>query len=195
MRTKSLSLSLELDLNEFLSFSLTEQIKVNNSLKAEVQMLTSSIQELKVLNATLRDEYSALHLLHCMLEEKLRKTQMENNQLVERLVLFKAKDAEKMNEENETFLKKKSDKMKRDLDEACREGNRRSTSPIINEFHGSMAAAGMPLFGDELPNKAQLQFDAHDGDVNAVSWSPVERVVATGGSDRKVKLWDVGKRK
>lgn len=158
-------------------------------------MLTSSIQELKVLNSTLRDEHSALHLLHCMLEEKLRKTQMENNQLVERLVLFKAKDAEKMNEENETFLKKKSDKMKRDLDEACREGNRRSTSPIINEFHGSMAAAGMPLFGDELPNKAQLQFDAHDGDVNAVSWSPVERVVATGGSDRKVKLWDVGKRK
>lgn len=173
---------------------MTDQIKVNNSLKAEVQMLTSSIQELKVLNSTLRDEYSALHLLHSMLEEKLKKTQMENNQLVERLVLFKAKDAEKMNEENETFRKIKSDKMKRDLDEACREGNRRSTSPLINDFHGSMAA-GMPLFGDELPNKAQLQFDAHDGDVNAVSWSPVERVVATGGADRKVKLWDVGKRK
>ncbi|CAD6992693.1 unnamed protein product [Ceratitis capitata] len=24
-------------------------------------------------------------------------------------------------------------------------------------------------------------------------WSPVERLVATGGGDRKVKLWDVGK--
>lgn len=35
--------------------------------------------------------------------------------------------------------------------------------------------------------------DAHDGEVNAVQWSPVERLVATGGADRKVKLWDVGK--
>nr|CAD7392399.1 unnamed protein product [Timema cristinae] len=35
--------------------------------------------------------------------------------------------------------------------------------------------------------------DAHDGDVNAVKWSPVDRLVATGGADRKVKLWDVSK--
>ena len=29
----------------------------------------------------------------------------ENSQMVERLMKFKAKDAEKMNEENETFLR------------------------------------------------------------------------------------------
>ena len=85
--------------------SLTEQIKMNQSLKAEVQMLTNSIHELKELNSTLRDEHTALHLLHCSLEEKLRKCQNENGQLVERLMKFKAKDAEKMNEENETFLR------------------------------------------------------------------------------------------
>lgn len=31
--------------------------------------------------------------------------------------------------------------------------------------------------------------------MNAVRWSPVERLVATGGADRKVNLWDVGKSK
>lgn len=31
--------------------------------------------------------------------------QMENNQLVERLIKYKAKDADKMNEENDNFLK------------------------------------------------------------------------------------------
>lgn len=87
------------------SISLTEQMKVNLSLKAEVQMLTSSISELKELNSTLRDEHTALHLLYCSLEEKLRKTQNENTQLVERVMKFKAKDAEKMNDENETFLR------------------------------------------------------------------------------------------
>lgn len=85
--------------------SLTEQIKLNQSLRAEVQMFTNSIHELKELNSTLRDEHVALHLLHCSLEEKLRKTQTENGHLVERVMKFKAKDAEKMNEENETFLR------------------------------------------------------------------------------------------
>jgi len=37
--------------------------------------------------------------------------------------------------------------------------------------------------------------DAHDGVVSAVKWSPVDRLVATGGEDRKVKLWDVSKGK
>jgi WD40 repeat protein len=35
--------------------------------------------------------------------------------------------------------------------------------------------------------------DAHDGEVNAVKWSPVDRLVATGGADRKVKLWEISK--
>lgn len=85
--------------------SHTEQMKINLSLKAEVQMLSSSIHELKELNTILRDEHRALDLLHTSLEEKLRKSQTENGQLVERLIKFKAKDAEKMNEENETFLR------------------------------------------------------------------------------------------
>jgi autophagy-related protein 16-1 len=89
--------------------------------------------------------------------------------------------------------------MKRELAEAARESSaRRSSSPVtINErddlFQGTLTAGGGVFFGDEIPNKVHVQFDGHDGEVNAVRWSPVDRVVATGGSDRKVKLWDVGK--
>lgn len=68
-------------------------------------MLTNKIFKLEELNSTLRDEHAALHLLHFSTEEKLRKSQTENSQLVERLMKFKAKDAEKMNEENESFLR------------------------------------------------------------------------------------------
>lgn len=89
--------------------------------------------------------------------------------------------------------------MKRELAEAARESSaRRSSSPVtINEredlFQGSLTGGANVYFGYEIPNKVHLTFDAHDGEVNAVHWSPVDRVVATGGSDRKVKLWDVGK--
>jgi autophagy-related protein 16-1 len=85
--------------------SFTEQIKLNQSLRAEVQMLTTKVSKLEELNSTLRDEHTALHLLHCSTEEKLRKIQSENSQLIERLMKFKAKDAEKMNEDNESFLR------------------------------------------------------------------------------------------
>lgn len=33
--------------------------------------------------------------------------------------------------------------------------------------------------------------DAHDGEVNAVRFSPGSRQLATGGMDRRVKLWEV----
>ena len=91
--------------------------------------------------------------------------------------------------------------MKRELAEASRESNaRRSSSPVtINErddlFQGTLTAGANVFFGDEIPNTVHFSFDGHDGEVNAVRWSPVDRVVATGGSDRKVKLWDVGKSK
>ncbi|XP_043557811.1 autophagy-related protein 16-1-like isoform X1 [Chiloscyllium plagiosum] len=42
-----------------------------------------------------------------------------------------------------------------------------------------------------LPTTALHVFDAHDGEVNAVQFSPGSRVVVTGGTDRKVKLWEI----
>lgn len=33
--------------------------------------------------------------------------------------------------------------------------------------------------------------EAHDGEVNAVKFSPGSRLLATGGMDRRVKLWEV----
>lgn len=87
--------------------------------------------------------------------------------------------------------------MKRELAEASRE-SRLSSSPVSvcerdDLFQGTLTAIGNVYFRDEIPNKIQCIFDAHDGEVQAVKWSPVDRIVATGGTDRKVKLWDVGK--
>ncbi|XP_069748279.1 autophagy-related protein 16-like isoform X2 [Narcine bancroftii] len=42
-----------------------------------------------------------------------------------------------------------------------------------------------------LPATVRHCMTVHDGEVNAVKFSPNSKILATGGSDRKVKLWDV----
>ncbi|XP_065170258.1 autophagy-related protein 16-1 isoform X2 [Atheta coriaria] len=183
--------------------SLSESTKLNNSLRAEITMLENNSKELLNLNQMLRDEHQALQLAFTSLEDKLRKAQDENAQLVARLIGYKAKDAEKMNEENDNFLndasrqlatitmsafgrfRKRNAKMQKELEEACRD--MRGLSP--DDFRDG---AGPIYVDSRVPTTASLKFDAHEGEVYAVKWSP-DRMLATGGADRKVRLWDVSK--
>lgn len=204
----------------------TEHMKMNQILRAESAMLKSSLEELKKLDTTLRDEHTALQLAFSALEEKLRGVQDENRSLLDRLMKYKSKDADKLNEENESFLKKRSDKLRRDLEDAVRE-TRNSTSP--NDMAPDSASIGscepgsgggggggvgefmydeMMMLADEVKNLSPgtgperfhavepeliMKFEAHETEASAVRWNPVEKMVATGGADRRVKLWDVNK--
>lgn len=47
------------------------------------------------------------------------------------------------------------------------------------------------LLGDDDLKQGTVLQDAHDGEVNAVQFSPGSRLLATGGMDRRVKLWEV----
>lgn len=141
------------------------------SLQAEVAMLERSNKELKYLNDTLRDEHQALQLAFSSLEEKLRKLQDENRLLVERLIKYKAKDADKMNEENDNFLKRRYAKMQRDIEEACKET--RCSPEELTEGSG-------PMCQSMLPTKVNVKYDAHEGEVSAVKWSPGEQMLVTG---------------
>ncbi len=37
--------------------------------------------------------------------------------------------------------------------------------------------------------------EAHEGEVNALQFNTAGRMLASGGGDRKIKLWDVGQSK
>lgn len=62
--------------DSLLYFSLAEQSTTINSMKAEVLMYITSIDELKGINTMLRDEHSALQLAFTSLEDKYRKFQV-----------------------------------------------------------------------------------------------------------------------
>ncbi|XP_049763780.1 autophagy-related protein 16-1-like isoform X2 [Schistocerca cancellata] len=168
-----------------LEISLKDSLTVSNTLRLDIQLYQNKIKELENLLQLLRDEHQALQLTCASLEEKLRKTQEENNTLVERLIRYKSKDAEKMNEENENFVRKRQAKLQKELEEAAKD-----TRPTSPDKLGEGAAT---VLENTLPTKLSTKIDSHEGEVHAVKWSPVDRIVATGGADRKVKLWDVSK--
>lgn len=162
----------------------------NSSLKRDIQDYQTNIKKLENLNQIIRDEYQANQLAFAALEEKLRKTQDENRLLVERLVRYKSKDADKMNEDNENFLRKKQAKVQKELEDAAKESRAVSPESTFGD-RGDLGAN--PFFASNVPSKAISKFEAHDQEINAVKWSSLERLVATGGADRKVKLWDISK--
>lgn len=165
--------------------SLGESSETNANLRLEVSKCLGREKDLEGINQMLKDEHQALQLAFTSLEKKLRETQEENRQLIERLIKYKARDAEKMNEENDNFLRKRQAKMQKELEDAARD-----TRPVSPDRLSLKEVAGLPT---AVPTKVSVTFSAHEGEVYAVKWSPTDRILATGGADRKVKLWNITK--
>lgn len=68
---------------------------------ARLKSLPVCLQDLERANQTLKDEYDALQITFSALEEKLRKTTEDNQELVSRWMAEKAQEANRLNAENE----------------------------------------------------------------------------------------------
>uniref|UniRef100_A0A182W2N5 WD_REPEATS_REGION domain-containing protein n=1 Tax=Anopheles minimus TaxID=112268 RepID=A0A182W2N5_9DIPT len=162
---------------------LIEKERVLTEKTALCVTLKEELDELKASHVTIKDESLASQLRANTAEDKLRAVQDENTKLLNLLMEYKSRDAEIMNKENDKFVKEKKARIESELERAIRDiPGPSSLGPDLDRFDV-----------DGLPEGVEFKFDAHDGEVNAVRWSPIERIVATGGADRKVKLWDVGK--
>nr|XP_012788702.1 unnamed protein product [Sorex araneus] len=237
---------------------ITECLQTISDLEGECLELRGKLQDLERANQTLKDEYDALQITFTALEEKLRKTSEENQELVTRWMAEKAQEANRLNAENEKDSRRRQARLQKELAEAAKEplpveqdddievivdetsDHAEDTSPvrtvsrtatkrlsqpagglldsITNIFglsepplsgHDSSSGAARrsvsslpapqdsveppPGSGKEVrvPTTAVCVFDAHDGEVNAVQFSPGSRLLATGGMDRRVKLWEV----
>ncbi|XP_043114271.1 autophagy-related protein 16-1 isoform X8 [Puntigrus tetrazona] len=232
----------EIQSNEAKMLEYQQQI---SHLEGECRELRNSLADLERANQTLRDEYDALQITFSALEEKLRKTTEDNQELVTRWMAEKAQEANRLNAENEKDSRRRQAKLQKELADAAKEplpiepdddievlsedaGKATSgtgeTSPSrqisrtprrvsqppppaglldsisnifgrrsVNSFGSSPESAEVPpaCADVRVPSTALHVFDAHDGEVNAVRFSPGSRLLATGGMDRRVKLWEV----
>uniref|UniRef100_A0A6I8PRC5 Autophagy related 16 like 1 n=1 Tax=Ornithorhynchus anatinus TaxID=9258 RepID=A0A6I8PRC5_ORNAN len=173
---------------------IAEYLRKIAELETECQELRNKLQDHERANQTLKDEYDALQITFTALEEKLRKTTEDNQELVTRWMAEKAQEANRLNAENEKDSRRRQAKLQKELAEAAKEPlpveQRRSvsSSPVPQDTMGARSGSRKEV---RVPTKAAYYFNAHDGEVNAVQFDPSSRLLATGGMDRRVKLWEV----
>ncbi|KAG9338501.1 hypothetical protein JZ751_025736 [Albula glossodonta] len=92
-----------------------------SELEEECRDLRNSLQDLERANQTLKDEYDALQITFSALEEKLRRTTEDNQELVSRWMAEKAQEANRLNAENEKDTRRRQAKLQKDLAEAAKE--------------------------------------------------------------------------
>ncbi|XP_033760176.1 autophagy-related protein 16-1-like [Pecten maximus] len=166
---------------------LSDATATELAMKNAIKNLELTIMELEATNQMLKDEHQALQLAFTALEEKYRKAQEDNRELVERWMDQKSKDADKLNAENDYVMRRRQAKLQKDLEDAARENIAIDSRGTVATLMGTTAIC----LHASLPEKAQYKFDAHDSEVNAIRWSPSGAIFATGGTDRKIKLWEV----
>ena len=195
------------DLHEMLDAS-SGQLKCARD---DVSHLKAALHELEATNQLLKDEQTTLFLQSSAAEEKLVQVQKENSKLVADIMVFKERDVLRLNEENDKAMREQQKRRERELAEAAADpkngaglpGNSPAGggSPFGNFFRG-MKNENLPgkepldsaiCHSVRIPTRCFLKFEAHDGEVNAVKWSPHGLTLATGGSDRRVKIWDISK--
>jgi len=156
-----------------------------------------TISELESTNQMLKDEHQALQMLHSSLETKINKLQEDNMQLVERWMQEKAKVADQINFENEMVASLRQKKLQQQLQDAANEpiqikATSYSKSPDrTGSFHLPVPAY---VCITSVPDRARHTMDnAHDGEVSSLRFSISGKYFVSGGADRKVKVWEVGR--
>ncbi|XP_044291362.1 autophagy-related protein 16-1 isoform X4 [Varanus komodoensis] len=202
---------------------IAEYLQKISELETECQDLRNKLQDLERASQTLKDEYDALQITFTALEEKLRKTTEDNQELVTRWMAEKAQEANRLNAENEKDSRRRQARLQKELAEAAKEplpaepdddievltdetsDPAEDTSPVRpisrTTRRRSLSSCSTPQDNADVPpgtgkevrvpTTAVCTFDAHDGEVNAVQFSPGSQLLATGGLDRRVKLWEV----
>ncbi|GBG72542.1 hypothetical protein CBR_g12113 [Chara braunii] len=116
-------------------------------------------------------------------EEKLRIAEAENRSFVDKLMEFKLKEAEKINELNAMY----EDMVKQFQRTQLQELARRSVDGVVRRSE-DMAEDFMP---SGLPSGVKSTTRVHDGDCSSAVFGYRNGIVLTGGMDRQVKMWHV----
>lgn len=111
---------------------------------------------------------------------------LQNDELVQRMVGEKSRNAEEMNRMTELVEQMRAQLKAPGLTVG-------SAAPAATAASSTVAlAAAAGAGGSEVPSSCALEFKAHAADVNDVVFNETCQLLATSGSDGKVRVWEVG---
>lgn len=203
---KVVDLKTELDekdrVNRQLTLSLEERDK-------EVVMLKETFEKLDIKHRTLTDEYLALTLSYKSLEKRHHALKVECDALSAQILAVKREDADRLNAENDRIMMMQQERLRRELEANVNDMTQVQLARQAAGDPAALALAAMAenfdILDDEdnmglncpsrIPGGVEFTFDGHEGETCAVNWyccsGPKDDYLATGGSDRKLKLWKI----
>jgi autophagy-related protein 16 len=123
---------------------------------------------------------------------ELAKLQLENQELVRRLVAHKEQEADKYNEIHS--LQEQADRHKRSAELLARATAEQQQKGVADSREDSAAVTqldGALTFGSKVPAGPRLSVVAHArSEVHALGHNTSGQMMITGSDDRMVKLWD-----
>lgn len=191
-------------LNRHLTINLAAREK-------EIDELTANLKDIDSKYKTLGDEHTALLLAYKSIDKRNQQLVIECNALSAQIMAVKREDAERLNAENEKALAIQREKQRLKIEANVAE---MTSAQLARQAAGDPSALALaalnrdfelvgvddesPNFGlpSRIPKKVNFSFEAHDGESCAIDWyycaSPKDAYLATGGADRKVKIWKIG---
>lgn len=138
-----------------------------------------------------RDEKVETEMQYNCLLQKYEKLKDDYQQILTASLRFREEQIEKINKENELVNERLHNKLREELERAREEPvslnpsnpSYLSVAPLNYNFKAQTLT--MPLI-----TKAVYKFDCHEGEINAVKYHRSGKYFATGGGDRKIKLWE-----
>lgn len=197
-----------------LKTELEEKDRLNNKLSSTLAEKEKEIIELKKLVKdldeklrTLNDEHLALSLGYKSLEKRHHTLKLECDSLSAQILAVKREDAERMNAENDRIIALQLERRRKELEanvaeltkaQIARQASGDPANPVLEDnfdiIDDTETMIGRFVVA-RIPGVLEFSFDAHDGEASALYWyccsGPKENFLATGGSDRKVKIWKI----
>lgn len=178
----------------------------------QIKTLRESLEKLEAKHRNLNDEHFALSYCNKVLEKEHQKLQTRFDTLSQQLLDVQREKADRLNAENDKIFQMQQERTRKELEENVNKLTQAQTSKLAAGDKLAQTVANManadsfePLDADEdlralnnpsrIPGGVEFHFEGHDGESGAVHWyccsGPTDDYLATGGGDRKVKIWKI----
>ncbi|CAF3236892.1 unnamed protein product [Rotaria sp. Silwood2] len=175
----------------------------NASLKQQLESANEQLRVLKKAKQDVDDELLALQLAYTQLQECQKELYATIAVLRQKMTEKIQEKCDALDEEVKLHEKRREDDVKRKLDEAKSDlmmpalSNMVSTTASLTQLKNANLDGKVHLTPTIdfikviVPKKAIVKWDCGDNELHAIQFHPSGSLIATGGSDRKIHIWEL----